>query len=149
MNAIDFTPLYRSSIGYDRLSALLNNALSNEQVGTGFPPYNIEVIDEDQYLISLAVAGFKEKELDIQVENGVLTVEGSRADDTNERNYLYQGIAGRSFKRQFSLADYIKVVGADLEDGLLKISLVKEVPEAMKPKSIKINQSVNVIESKK
>jgi molecular chaperone IbpA len=145
MNAIDLTPLYRSSVGFDRLGSLINHALTAESTSSGYPPYNIEVLDENRYAITVAVAGFSEEELDIQVEKGVLTVRGDK-NAKDEREYLYHGIANRTFERKFNLADYVEVSDADLSHGLLTISLVKEIPEAMKPKSIAINQSSNVLE---
>lgn len=147
MNAIDLTPLYRSSVGFDRLGSLINHALTAESTTSGYPPYNIEVLDENRYAITLAVAGFSQEELDIQVEKGVLSVVGNKA-TKDERQYLYQGIANRTFERKFNLADYVEVTGADLFNGLLTISLKKEIPEAMKPKSIAINQDDNVLEHK-
>lgn len=145
MNAIDLTPLYRSSVGFDRLGSLINHALTTESTSSGYPPYNIEVLDENRYAITVAVAGFSKEELDIQVEKGVLTIRGDK-NAKEERKYLYQGIANRTFERKFNLADYVEVTGADLSNGLLTISLVKEIPEAMKPKSIAINQDSNVLE---
>ena len=141
MNTIDLTPLYRSSIGFDRLGSLLDTALRSEKTAGGYPPYDIEVHGENQYAITLAVAGFEDSELDIQVEKGILSVRGKKADVSPDKSYLYQGIANRSFERKFNLADFIEVSGADLNNGLLTISLLKEVPEAMKPKSIAINSS--------
>jgi len=133
------TPLYRSSVGYDRFGSLLDAAFQTEKTSSGYPPYNIEVVEENNYTITVAVAGFKQDELDIQVENGVLTVRGKKEASDEAPNFLHQGIATRSFERKFNLADHIEVVNADLQDGLLNVSLVKEVPEAMKPKSIAIN----------
>lgn len=142
MNRIDLTPLYRSTVGYDRLGSLIDAAFQTEKTSNGYPPYNIEVIEENNYAITIAVAGFKEAELDIQVENGVLTVQGKKqASDDAPKSFLHQGIANRSFERKFNLADHIEVVSANLEDGLLSVQLVKEIPEAMKPKSIAINKS--------
>lgn len=146
MNTIDLTPLYRSTIGFDRLGALLDTALRTDQTSAGYPPYNIEVSGENRYGITVAVAGFDESELDIQVERGVLTVRGKKTDDSKERKYLHQGIATRAFERKFSLADHVEVTNAQLNNGLLTISLVKEIPEAMKPKSIAINSSGNLIQ---
>lgn len=147
MNTIDLSPLYRSTIGFDRLGALLDTALRTDQSSAGYPPYNIEVTGENRYGITLAVAGFEERELDIQVERGVLTVRGKKTDDgKEERKYLHQGIATRAFERKFSLADHVEVTGAQLNNGLLSIGLVKEIPEAMKPKSIAINSSGNLIQ---
>ena len=145
MNSIDLTPLYRSSIGFDRLASLLNTALNTDTVTPGYPPYNIEMIDESRYAITLAVAGFEKSELDINVEKGVLTVRGKKATE-DKRNYLHQGIANRTFERKFNLADYVEITNANLSDGLLTISMIKEIPEAMKPKTIAINEKANVIE---
>ncbi|WP_448566738.1 Hsp20 family protein [Thalassotalea ganghwensis] len=145
MNSIDLTPLYRSSIGFDRLASMLNSTLNTETSTSGYPPYNIEVKDESNYAITLAVAGFTREELDITVEKGVLTVSGKKAKDEQDRNYLHQGIANRSFERKFNLADYVEVIDADLRDGLLTINLVKEIPEAMKPKNIAIGEPQKAI----
>lgn len=148
MNTIDLSPLYRNSIGYDRMASLLDNALRSQKAGVGFPPYDIETTGEDRYSITLAVAGFEESELDLQVEHGVLTVRGKKADETEEKSYLYRGIANRSFERKFNLADYIEVQGAELKNGLLSIQLVKEIPEAMKPRTIAINPAGATLEHK-
>ena len=145
MNTIDLTPLYRSSVGFDRLASLIDNALTTESTANGYPPYNIEILDENRYIISLAVAGFSLDELDIQIEKDVLTVRGNK-NAKKERKYLYQGIANHTFERKFNLADYIKVTGADLSNGLLDINLVKEIPEIMKPKTITINQGDNILD---
>ena len=146
MTRIDLSPLYRSSIGFDRMGSLLDSALRSEKTTGGYPPYDIEVRGDNQYAITLAVAGFEQSELDLQVEKGVLTVRGKKDEDNSERNYLYQGIANRAFERKFNLADHVEVSGADLNNGLLTVQLVKEIPEAMKPKSIEINLSGNVLE---
>jgi molecular chaperone IbpA len=148
MNTIDLSPLYRNSIGYDRMASLLDNALRSQKAGVGFPPYDIETTGEDRYSITLAVAGFEESELDLQVEHGVLTVRGKKADETEEKSYLYRGIANRSFERKFNLADYIEVQGAELKNGLLSIQLVKEIPEAMKPRTIAISPAGATLEHK-
>jgi molecular chaperone IbpA len=147
MNSIDFTPLYRNTIGFDRLASLLNNAMRSEAVSTAYPPYNIEMLDDERYAITLAVAGFTHDDLDIDVENGVLIVRGKKATDV-EHKYLYQGIANNTFERKFNLADYVEVTGARLNNGLLTIDLVKEIPEAMKPRKIAINQVSDTIEHK-
>ncbi|WP_284246561.1 Hsp20 family protein [Thalassotalea insulae] len=147
MNSVDLTPLYRSSIGFDGLASLLDSALASETTASGYPPYNIEAIEENHYAITLAVAGFAQEQLDIQVEKGVLTVRGEK-NAKDERNYLYHGIATRTFERKFNLADYVEVTNAALANGLLTIELVKEIPEAMKPKSIAINQKTSAIEHK-
>lgn len=146
MNTIDLTPLYRSTIGFDRFGSLLNSAMSNDQGSAGYPPYNIEVTDEDRYAVTLAVAGFERDELDIQVENGVLTVRGSKGGDLGDRQFLYQGIATRNFERKFSLADHVEVRGATIKNGLLSIDLVKETPEEMKPRSVPIEHEQDALE---
>jgi len=137
MNTIDFTPLYRNSVGFDRMANLLDAAFRSDAAGSGYPPYNIESLDESRYAITLAVAGFKLSELDIHVEGGVLTVSG-RKDEEGERRYLHRGIANRAFERKFNLAEHVEVTGAALENGLLNIQLVKQIPEAMKPRRIAI-----------
>ena len=149
MTAIDFTPLFRSAIGFDRLASALESAYRSE--AGGYPPYNIEVTGQDKYRISMAVAGFARSDLNIQVKESILTVAGSRKEDDTDKNrrYLYRGIATRNFERQFQLADYVKVVDARLEDGLLHIDLAREIPEAMKPRSIEIRTDEGrVIEDK-
>ena len=148
MNTIDLTPLYRSSIGFDRMAALLDNALRSDQSATGYPPYDIEAGAENEYAITIAVAGFEQSELDIQTEKGVLTVRGKKADSDEERKFLHRGIANRAFERKFNLADHVEVTGAELRNGLLTISLVREIPEAMKPRSITINHTGDVLEHK-
>lgn len=145
MNSIDLTPLYRSSIGFDRLANMLDSSLTKDT--SAYPPYNIEVLDENRYAITLAVAGFLQSELDIQVDNGVLSVCGNKA-DKSKKEFLHQGIANRTFERKFNLAEHIEVTGADLANGLLTISLKKEIPEALKPKSISINNGDGVLEHK-
>jgi len=149
MNRIDLTPLYRSSVGYDRFGSLLDAASRSEKASSGYPPYNIEIVEENSYAITVAVAGFKEAEIELQVENGVLTVRGKKEASDSEKSYLHQGIATRSFERKFNLADHIEVVDANLADGLLTVQLVKEIPDAMKPRTIAINGSkTNVIQHK-
>lgn len=138
MTAYDFSPLYRSAIGIDRLAHLMENAMRADNQ-TSYPPYNIELVDEDRYRISMAVAGFARDELDIEVANDTLTVSGSKAKEEAPRRYLHQGIAARGFQRQFQLADHVQVKGARIENGLLHIDLQREVPEALKPRRIAIN----------
>ena len=140
MNTIDLTPLYRSSIGFDHFGSLLNTALRSEQ-SAGYPPYNIEVVDENEYTITLALAGFDESDIDIQTEKGVLTIKGKKQANEDNANYLHKGIANRSFERKFNLADHVEVRGANLDKGLLMIHLLREIPEAMKPKKITINKT--------
>ena len=136
MRSIDFSPLYRSAIGFDRLANLIESAASNGNAG--YPPYNIEQLGDSDYRISMAAAGFTQEELELSFQEKLLTVRGKKQADT-ESNYLYQGIAERGFERRFQLADYVRVKGADLKNGLLHIELVREVPEAMKPRKIEIN----------
>jgi len=141
MTTIDLSPLYRSTIGFDRLASLLDSAFRGEQNQSGYPPYDIEALDEHRYAISLAVAGFTQDELDIQVEGNTLTIRGRKAEDSGHRNYLYQGIASRAFERKFNLADHVEITGARLVNGLLTIELKHELPEAMKPRKIEISGS--------
>ncbi len=145
MAHIDLTPLYRSSVGFDRFGALLDSALRSEQAAASYPPYNIERTGEDRYAVTLAVAGFEEAELEIQVENGVLSIRGRKADGEQAREYLYQGIASRGFERKFNLADHVEVTGAQLANGLLTVSLKKEIPEAMRPRRINIESAPEAI----
>jgi molecular chaperone IbpA len=137
MRSLDLAPLWRSTIGFDRLFDLIDE--SARWVGEdNYPPYNIERIGEDHYQISLALAGFNPEEIAITAEQNVLTVEGRKA-EKGEHQYLYQGISARPFRRVFNLADYVQVKGALFENGLLKIELVREVPDVMKPRRIAIN----------
>lgn len=136
MRTYDFSPLWRSTIGFDRLFDLVEAA---QRAGEdNYPPYNIERVSEDRYQISLAVAGFSPDEISVTAEQNAVIVEGNQVDKT-EREYLYHGISARPFKRQFNLADYVQVKGAAFENGLLKIELIREIPEAMKPRRIAIN----------
>jgi molecular chaperone IbpA len=139
MRTLDFSPLYRSVVGFDRLAALLDAAAKSEAT-TGWPPYNIESTGEDTYRIELAVAGFKPDELTLEVKEGLLTVTGRKTanDDEAAKRYLHRGLAERNFERRFQLADYVVVVDAKLEDGLLSVALKRELPEAMKPRRIEI-----------
>ena len=148
MTTIDLTPLYRNTIGFDRLAAMLDNAFRTEQGNTSYPPYDIEVLDEHRYAISLAVAGFSQEDLDIQAERGILTVRGRKSEDKSKRHYLHQGIATRAFERKFNLADHVEITGARLNNGLLIIDLKHEIPEAMKPKRIEITTATSTIEHK-
>ncbi len=137
MRTIDFSPLYRSVVGFDRLAALLDAATAANEAG-GYPPYNIETVGEDAYRIEMAVAGFRPDELNIEVKENVLTVQGKKAANDDNRRFLHRGLAERNFERRFQLADYVVVTDADLADGLLSISLKREVPEAKKPRRIEI-----------
>lgn len=137
MREFDLSPLYRSAIGFDRLANMLDNASRNDNQPS-FPPYNIELLGENEYRITMAVAGFENDELNIQSESGSLIVTGQKQEQPQERQYLYQGIAARNFERRFQLADHVKVVTASMENGLLHIDLIREIPEAMKPRKIQI-----------
>lgn len=142
MRTFDLTPLYRSAIGFDRLARLLNDAQRNETIS--YPPYNIELLSEDSYRIVMAVAGFTEAELEIETEHQSLRVAGRKTRDEKpeqEVTYLHQGIAARDFEHKFQLADHVKVTNAKLENGLLNIQLVREVPEALKPRRVQIETS--------
>jgi len=141
MRTVDFSPLHRSFIGFDHLATLIDAANRNEKQ-SGFPPYNIELLAENKYRITMAVAGFMESELAIESENNTLKVTGTKANKSKvERNFIHQGIAERNFERKFQLGDHVKVIGADMENGLLHIDLEREIPEAMKPRQIKIGSS--------
>lgn len=137
MTTLDLAPLWRSTIGFDHLFDLLEDS-GRWTGGDNYPPYNIERTGEDQYQIALALAGFAPDEISITAEQNVLTVEGQKKAQQGEHTYLYQGIPARPFKRVFNLADYVEVKGATFEDGMLKIELVREIPEAMKPRQIPI-----------
>lgn len=136
MRTVDFSPLYRSVVGFDRLAALLDAAAAGES--TGYPPYNIERVDQDSYRIEIAVAGFKAEDLNLEVKENVLTVQGRKAANEESRRYLHRGLAERNFERRFQLADYVVVTDANLADGLLSILLKRELPEAMRPRRIEV-----------
>ncbi|MDG2176216.1 MAG: Hsp20 family protein [Gammaproteobacteria bacterium] len=128
-------------MGFDHLASLLDNIPTNDRSTSSYPPYNIELIKDDEYRITMAVAGFTDDDINVEVENNTLTVASNKEEETNdaENNYLHQGIAERNFQRQFKLADHINVTGARLENGLLHVELEREIPEAMKPRQISIN----------
>lgn len=136
MNRFDFTPYRRTMVGFDRLFDLLEN--SRAQTGDNYPPFNIERKGDDAYRITLAVAGFKPADIEITAQQNLLVVNGRKGDETPAGQYLHVGIAQRGFERRFELADYVRVENANLEDGMLAIDLVREVPEAMKPKKIAV-----------
>ncbi|MFT5481528.1 MAG: molecular chaperone IbpA [Halieaceae bacterium] len=133
---LDLTPLYRSAIGIDRMAHLLDSAYNDAK--PGYPPYNVELVEENQYRITMALAGFSESEIDITSEQNTLTVNGKQ-DADESKQFLYQGIAARNFERTFQLAEHVSVVAARLENGLLFIDLEREIPEAMKPRKIAVN----------
>jgi len=147
MNAFDFTPLFRTAIGFDRLANALESATRAD--AGGYPPYNIELTGEDQYRISMAVAGFSADEIDIEVKENLLTISGRKGAEVADRKFLHRGIANRNFERTYQLADYVRVDGAELKDGLLHVDLVREVPESMKPRRIAIRgQDGKLIENR-
>jgi molecular chaperone IbpA len=137
MRTIDFSPLYRSVVGFDRLADLLDAA--STETATGYPPYNIERTGENSYRIEIAVAGFKSKDLNIEIKENLLTVQGRKSETDDTRRYLHRGLAERNFERRFQLADYVIVTDAQLADGLLSLSLKRELPEALKPRRIEIS----------
>lgn len=139
MTNLDLSPLFRSTIGFDRVSRLLEGSLPND--APAYPPYNIEKLSDDDYRIVMALAGFREDDLTLTVKENSLLVEGKQAPTDDEIEYLHRGIAGRTFSRRFELADHIQVRGAKLENGLLEIALQREIPEALKPRTIAIESS--------
>jgi len=139
MRAYDFSPLYRATVGFDRVADLMDRVLSSEVNGSTYPPYNIEKTADDAYRISVAVAGFTEEDLTVEQRENALIVAARKAEtDEDERTYLHRGIATRAFERRFHLADHVRVSGASHADGMLHIDLVREVPEALKPRTIEI-----------
>ncbi len=139
MRHFDLTPLYRSTVGFDRLASVFDSLASVDGDTPTYPPYNIERRGENEYRISMAVAGFAEGDLNIEVKENAVTVRGERGEKSEETDYLHRGIATRAFERRFQLADHVEVKGANLENGLLHIDLVRELPETMKPRSVEIN----------
>jgi molecular chaperone IbpA len=146
MTTFDFSPLYRTSVGFDRLASMLASAKRHEQ-GGGYPPYNIISSSENQYRITMAVAGFTEADLNINTEKNILTISGKGPEESDDQEYLYRGIANRSFERRFNLDSHVRVVGASLANGLLHIELERELPEAMKPRTIEIQPASRVLEA--
>lgn len=141
MRNIDLTPLYRSFIGFDHLASMIDNASRNEKQST-YPPYNIELLAEDKYRITMAVAGFAKHEVSIEVVENTLQVTGTKPGKDDERNFLHKGISERSFERKFQLGDHVKVLAADMENGLLHVDLERVVPEAKKPRKIEIGSQL-------
>jgi molecular chaperone IbpA len=143
MRSFDLSPLYRSTVGFDRMFNLLDSLGGVENSGQSYPPYNIERTGENDYRVTMAVAGFGEDDVNIEVKENTLTVRGEKKSEAeqNEEQFLYRGIAARSFERRFQLADHVEVKGATLENGLLHIDLVREIPEAAKPRTIAIGKS--------
>ncbi|HXP95650.1 MAG TPA: Hsp20 family protein [Telmatospirillum sp.] len=152
MRTFDLSPLFRSTVGFDHLARMLDATSRVDEQTFAYPPYNIEKLSEDSYRITMAVAGFAESDLDITTQNHTLLISGHASKDETPAQYLHRGIAGRSFERRFELADYIRPVGASLVNGLLHVDLAREVPEALKPRSIPIankpEETTKVIEDK-
>lgn len=152
MRRFDMTPLYRATVGFDQIADLMDRALASDMSQNSYPPYNIEKVEDDAWRISIAVAGFSENDLAIELKERSLIVTAKKADDATERTYLHRGIATRAFERRFHLADHVKVTGASNVDGMLHIDLMREVPEALKPRQIEIKRAVpkeaNLVEAK-
>ena len=152
MRAFDLTPLYRATVGFDQIADLMDRALASDVGQNTYPPYNIEKTDDDAWRISIAVAGFSEDDLAIEVKDRSLHVTGRKATEQEERSYLHRGIATRAFERRFHLADHVRVTGAAHENGMLHIDLMREVPEALRPRRIEIasdtKKDANLVEAK-
>lgn len=147
MRTFDFAPLYRASVGFDQIADMMDRVLSDNVPTSSYPPYNIEKTAEDAYRISIAVAGFSADDLGIEVKENALVVTARKPDAKEEKSYLHRGIATRAFERRFQLADHVRVNGASHEDGMLHIDLVREVPEALKPRRIEITRAGQAIEA--
>ncbi|MDV7144188.1 Hsp20 family protein [Tropicimonas sp. TH_r6] len=147
MRTLDFAPLYRATVGFDRIADMMDRVMETEVSAPTYPPYNIEKTAEDAYRISVAVAGFAESELSVEVKEGALIVSARKAEDDKERKFLHRGIATRAFDRRFQLADHVRVSGASHVDGMLHIDLVREVPEALKPRRVEISNGKTAIEA--
>lgn len=146
MRTFDMAPLYRATVGFDQIADLMDRVLSTDPAQSSYPPYNIEKTADDAYRISIAVAGFSDQDLSVEVRENALIVAARKSEETEERNYLHRGIATRAFERRFTLADHVRVTGAAHTDGMLHIDLAREVPEALKPRQIEIQSgdTVNV-----
>jgi len=148
MRQFDYAPLFRSTVGFDRLVQLLDAATGIE-ADSGYPPYNIERLDEQAYRITMAVAGFSDSELKIDVKENALSVRGEKTPDGQKRQFLHRGIGERAFERRFQLADYVEVTGASLKDGVLNVDLVRNLPERMKPRTVEITTAGTSAEPKR
>ena len=148
MRHFDFTPLYRATVGFDQIADMVDRVLTSDVQTSSYPPYNIEKIDKDAYLISVAVAGFSEADLSVEVKENSLVISAGKADE-EKKNYLHRGIASRSFKQQFQLADHVQVTGAKHSDGMLHVELKREVPEALKPRQIPISHGSSILSNAK
>jgi molecular chaperone IbpA len=140
MQTLNFAPLYRATVGFDRIADLMDRVQSTEVAQPTYPPYNIEKTAEDAYRISIAVAGFGPDELTVEVKDGALLVSAKRSEEATQKAYLHRGIASRAFERRFGLADHVRVTGANHENGMLHIDLIRETPEALKPRRIEIGR---------
>ncbi|WP_170359856.1 Hsp20 family protein [Ruegeria arenilitoris] len=141
MRSFDFAPLHRATVGFDQIADIMDRVMTSEVSQPSYPPYNIEKTDADAYRISIAVAGFAEDDLTIEVKENALVVAGKKATEDTKRTYLHRGIATRAFERRFALADHVRVTGASLENGMLHIDLKREVPETLKPRRIEITST--------
>ena len=141
MRSFDFAPLHRATVGFDQIADIMDRVMTSDVSQPSYPPYNIEKTDADAYRISIAVAGFAEDDLSIEVKENALVVAGKKAAEDTKRSYLHRGIATRAFERRFALADHVRVTGASLENGMLHIDLKREVPEALKPRRIAISST--------
>ncbi|WP_194096826.1 Hsp20 family protein [Marivivens aquimaris] len=143
MRTFDLAPLYRATVGFDQMAEMMDRVLTNDASAQTYPPYNIEKTDEQSWRISLAVAGFTDEDLTVEVRENALLVTGKKAEDETPRTYLHRGIATRAFERRFHIADHVRAVGATHENGMLHIDLVREVPEALKPRRIEIGKGAS------
>ena len=148
MRSFDFAPLYRATVGFDQIADLMDRVLANDVGQPTYPPYNIEKTADDAYRISIAVAGFSESDLGVEVKDHALVVSARKAEDDQDRTYLHRGIATRAFERRFHLADHVRVTGASHADGMLHIDLKREIPEALKPRRIEIAKADTVTTGK-
>ena len=139
MRTFDFSPLYRATVGFDQIAEMMDRVLTNDAGAQGYPPYNIEKTADDAYRITIAVAGFGEEDLNVEVKENALIVSARKADKEDDRTYLHRGIATRAFERRFQLADHVRVTGASHANGMLNIELQREIPEALKPRTIAIS----------
>ena len=146
MRSFDFAPLHRSTVGFDQIANLMDRVLANDVAQPSYPPYNIEKLTDDSYRITIAVAGFSESDLSVEVREKSLIVSARKADEDTDKTFLYRGIANRAFERRFHLADHVQVTGAAHADGMLHIELERQVPEALKPRRIQITSNVSAIE---
>ena len=144
MRTFDFAPLYRATVGFDQIADLMDRVLTSENTQPTYPPYNIEKLEDDAYRISIAVAGFSDKDLTVEVRENALIVSARKVEEETDRTYLHRGIATRAFERRFHLADHVQVNGASHVDGMLHIDLVREVPEALKPRTIEISSTKRI-----